>query len=163
MNTLLKIFQREKNAPKGLMPFEWAVVGYLVLTLLFILFTYTKVVNPESMLWGRFRILATMAALWGVYRLFPCRALMMVRITVQMSLLAWWYPDTFELNRMLPNMDHLFAQWEQTLFGCQPALIWASNCSSVIVSELMHMGYAAYYPMIVVVMFAFFFRHNEPP
>ena len=161
MNTLLKIFQREKNAPKGLMPFEWAVVGYLVLTLLFILFTYTKVVNPESMLWGRFRILATMAALWGVYRLFPCRALMMVRITVQMSLLAWWYPDTFELNRMLPNMDHLFAQWEQTLFGCQPALIWASNCSSVIVSELMHMGYAAYYPMIVVVMFAFFFRHNE--
>ena len=88
MNTLLKIFQREKNAPKGLMPFEWAVVGYLVLTLLFILFTYTKVVNPESMLWGRFRILATMAALWGVYRLFACRALMMVRITVQMSLLA---------------------------------------------------------------------------
>ena len=37
---------------------------------------------------------------------------------------------------------------EQSLFGFQPALVFASNFSSPIISELMDMGYAAYYPMI---------------
>ena len=37
----------------------------------------------------------------------------MVRIIAQIALLAWWYPDTYEINRMFPNLAHLFSGWEQ--------------------------------------------------
>jgi len=141
---------------------EWVVVSYMLLTTLVILFTYTKLVNPESMLWGRFRILATIIALWGVYRMIPCGFLMFWRIAIQMLLLSWWYPDTYEINRIFPNLDHIFASWEQQLFGCQPALLFSQAFTSPIFSELMHMGYASYYPLIFLIsLFYFFCRRKE--
>jgi membrane-associated phospholipid phosphatase len=75
-----------------------------------------------------------------------------------LALLSWWYPDTYELNRMLPNLDHHFAALEQTLFGCQPALTFAQQWDHPVWSELMHLGYASYYPMIGVVTLYYFFR-----
>ena len=105
-------FKIDKNPKKGLLPLEWVVLGYMAITLITMLFTYTKVVNPESMLWGRLRVLAMTIALWGVYRMIPCRVTKMIRIMAQIALLAWWYPDTYEINRMFPNLDHVFAGWE---------------------------------------------------
>lgn len=105
------------------MALEWVMLAYMILTVATMLFTYTKLVNPESMIWGRIRVLVMTGALWGVYRMVPCRATKLVRVTAQMALLAWWYPDTYEINRMFPNLDHVFAGWEQQLFGCQPSLL----------------------------------------
>ena len=161
MNYLVKLFKIEKTPHKGLFALEWVVLGYMVLTLLVILFAYTKVQNPESMVWGRVRIGAMTVALWIVYRLVPCRFTRLVRVVAQMALLSWWYPDTYELNRMFTNLDHLFASFEQQLFGCQPALLFSQKFPSHIISELMDMGYAAYYPMIVLVVLFYFFRRYE--
>ena len=102
-------------------------MGYLLLTLLLMLFTYTKVQNPEQMLWGRFRIVMLTLAMWLVYRLIPCRFTLLCRVTLQLALLSWWYPDTYEFNRMFPNLDHLFAGYEQQLFGFQPALLFSQK------------------------------------
>lgn len=155
-------FQLEKNPKKGLLALEWVMIGYMALTLVTMLFTYTKLENPDSMLWGRIRVLVMTVALWGVYRMAPCRITKMVRVVAQMALLAWWYPDTYEINRMFPNLDHIFAGWEQQLFGCQPALLFAKAMPWAVVSELMDMGYFMYYPMIgVIVFFYFFYRYQE--
>ena len=169
-----QLFKIEENPRKGPFLAEWAMLAYLALSTLVILFCYTKVQNPEAMLWGRVRILFTTAALYLVYRMLPCRLTRLVRIVVQMAFLSWWYPDTYELNRMFPNLDHLFASWEQQLFGCQPALLfsqtvgawhwpgldggWAVLNVNNFFSELMDLGYAAYYPMIAVVLLYYFFR-----
>lgn len=162
MKIFSEIFKIEKKPAKGLMAFEWVVLAYMALTLLVMLFTYTKLPNPESMLVGRLRVAVIMAAMWGVYRLLPCRATMMLRAAVQMALLAWWYPDTYEINRLFPNLDHVFATWEQQLFGFQPALVFARNFPSAVIGELMDMGYFLYYPMIGAVTFWYFlFRYKE--
>ncbi len=155
-------FKLEKNPKKGLMALEWAMLGYMALTIVTMLFTYTKLVNPESMLWGRARVLVITGALWTVYRMIPCRMTRMTRVLGQMALLAWWYPDTYEINRLFPNLDHLFAGWEQLLFGCQPALYFAKALPWAVVSELMDMGYFMYYPMIAIVVYFYFFcRYQE--
>ena len=152
----------EKRPRKGSLAPEWVAMTYLVLTLLIVFFTYTKAENPDAMIWGRIRIAVITAALWGVYRLIPCRLTLFIRVAVQLALLGWWYPDTYEINRMLPNLDHVFAGWEQDLFGCQPALLFHKALPWAFVSELMDMGYASYYPMIVtVVVFYFLFRYQE--
>ncbi|MGN0282415.1 MAG: phosphatase PAP2 family protein [Prevotella sp.] len=159
---VLTLFEREKKPHKGLLAAEWVVMGYLVLTLVLMFFTYTKLHNPESMLFGRIRIVAMTFALWLVYKMWPCRLTRFARIGAQMALLSWWYPDTYEFNRMFPNLDHIFASWEQQLFGFQPSLVFASTFSHPIISELMDMGYAAYFPMIAVVtLFYFFCRYAE--
>ena len=162
-NTVIKdYFKIDKNPKKGLMTLEWVMLGYMAITIITMLFTYTKLVNPEAMLWGRLRVLVMTIALWAVYRMIPCRITKMVRIIAQMALLAWWYPDTYEINRMFPNLDHIFAGWEQDLFGCQPALLFAKALPWAVVSELMSMGYFMYYPMIALVSFYYFFcRYHE--
>ena len=55
MKKLLDYFRIEKQPRRGLLAMEWVVLGYLVFTLLFILFTYTKLANPDSMIcaWWR--------------------------------------------------------------------------------------------------------------
>lgn len=157
-----QLFARDKKPRRGLVAAEWVIVGYLVMTLLLLFFTYTKVHNPESMLWGRMRVLAMMAALWAVYRMWPCRLTMLARITAQLALLSWWYPDTYEFNRMFPNLDHLFAGYEQAVFGCQPALTFAQQWSHPVLSELMHLGYSSYFPLIALVaLYYFFCRYND--
>ena len=35
---------------------EWVMLAYMILTVATMLFTYTKLVNPESMIWGRIRM-----------------------------------------------------------------------------------------------------------
>ena len=152
----------EKNPHKGLFAFEWVVMAYLAVTLLMIFFAYTKLHNPESMIWGRMRVVAITASLWAVYRMVPCRLMVLARAVAQMALLSWWYPDTYELNRLLPNLDHVFATWEQQLFGCQPALLFCQQMPQHWFSELMDLGYASYFPMILVVMlFVFLFRYKD--
>lgn len=157
-----QLFTIDKHPRKGLLSLEWVMLGYLVLTLLIVFFTYTKTENPDAMIWGRIRVAAVTAGMWAVYRMLPCRITLFLRITVQLALLGWWYPDTYEINRMLPNLDHVFAAWEQQIFGCQPALLFCEAMPWPVASELMSMGYASYYPMIVVVVvFYFLFRYKE--
>lgn len=144
------------------MPLEWVAMGYLALTFIIMLFTFTNLVNPESMIWGRVRFIVITAALWAVYRMIPCRITLLARVIAQMALLAWWYPDTYELNRMFPNLDHHFALWDQQLFGCQPSLLFSKTFHWAVFSELMSMGYFMYYPMIAFTAFYYYFmRYKE--
>lgn len=157
-----EIFRIEKKPIKGLLTVEWVILGYWVLTLLFVLFTYTKIQNPEALIYGRIKVLALTAAMWAVYRMIPCRFTLLCRIGVQLALLSWWYPDTYELNKILPNLDYLFAGYEQQLFGCQPALLFPEAITNPVFSELIHLGYASYFPLIAVVtLFYFFWRYSE--
>ncbi len=156
------LFKIEKKPRKGLLAVEWIAMGYLLLTLLVILFCYTKIHDPEALLMGRARIVVTTLALWAVYRLIPCYFTHICRVAFQLLLLSWWYPDTYEINRIFPNLDHLFAEYEQLVFGCQPALLFSRVVSNPVFSELMHMGYGSYYGLIFLVeLFYMFFRDKD--
>lgn len=155
------LFEIERKPLRGLLAAEWVVVGYTLLTTLLMLFLWTKLPDAEPMLMGRFRALVTMAALWMVYRLVPCRLTMLARVILQLAMLSWWYPDTYMLNRVLPNLDHHFAQLEQTVFGCQPALLFSQKMPWAVWSELMYMDYSSYFLLLVVVTLYYFFRRYQ--
>jgi membrane-associated phospholipid phosphatase len=147
---------------KGLLAVEWIAIGYLLLTLLMMAVLWDKLVSPEQMIKGRITFVLVTLAAWGVYWLKPCRLTMFLRIAVQMVFLSWWYPDTYELNRMLPNLDHMFAGCEQAVFGCQPALLFAQKVPWGWFSELMCMGYISYFPMMTILLIYYFsYRYNE--
>ena len=74
MNYIKKLFEIEKKPVRGLLAVEWAVVAYTALTLVVLLFTYTKSVNPEAMVLGRMRVLATIVAQTRAVPADPCGA-----------------------------------------------------------------------------------------
>lgn len=155
-------FKIEKKPRRGLLAAEWVVAGYLLFSLVLMILHWGQLVNIDEMLWGRFRYVVMTAIMWLIYRLAPCRLTMLARIVAQMSFLGWWYPDTYELNRMLPNLDHIFAGWEQSLFGCQPSLLFSQVVPYGWFSELMCLGYVSYFPLIVAVtLYYFLARYHE--
>lgn len=118
--------------------------------------------QPLKMLLDRGLIVMLTLALWGVYRWWPVRLMAFVRISAQMFLLGYWYPETYEFNSVRPNLDHVFARWDAVLFGCQPSLEFSRLCPWGWFSEAVNMGYFSYYPMILAVMvFFFLFRYEK--
>lgn len=101
-------------------------------------------------------------AMWIVYRLVPCKMMKFIRILTQMLLLGWWYADTYSINCLFPNLDHVVAHWDQLLFGCQPAMLFSERFNSPILSELFNFAYISYFPIILAVTaFYFFSRYNQ--
>lgn len=131
---------------------------YNLFTTLLIIIFYNRLSDPQSMLMGRFMILVGTFAIIYAYTRYPSRFLILVRMVTQMLLLNYWYPDTFEFNRIFPNLDHLFAAAEYNTFGCQPALLFEQVLSEDFWREVFNMGYWLFYPMITVVTFYYFFK-----
>lgn len=146
----------------GLLAIETLCLTYSALTTVAIALLWGRLDHPVSMLGGRAVIAAAIFVLYALYRRFPCRLMVFVRITVQMSLLNYWYPETYEFNRLFPNLDHLFASCEQYLFGGQPALWFSQALPGTLFSEAFNLGYFSYYPMVLVLMlFYFFCRYRQ--
>lgn len=160
--SIRKYIEIEKQPRKGLLAMEWVIVAYAAVTLLIVLFCSTKLQNPDAMVWGRVRTVAVTFGLWAVYRFVPCRLTKFLRVAIQMSLLAWWYTDTYNINTLFPNLDHIVASWDQYLFNCQPALLFAANMTQPLLTEFLELSYVAYYPIIITVcLYYFTTRYHE--
>ncbi len=134
----------------------------MLLTVVMMAVLWDKLPSTGAMLRLRLQYVVVTLAMWGVYRLWPCRLTMFGRVVVQMLFLSLWYPDTYELNRALPNLDHVFASFEQSLFGCQPALVFSQHVPYGWFSEIMCLSYVSYFPlMLILYLYYFFCRYHE--
>lgn len=159
---LKDLFSINKKPAKGLLPMEWAILAYTLFTLILIMFMFTRLHNPQQMIVFRAQVVGVMIAMWGLYRLAPCPLMMIVRVGIQMAFLADWYPDTYEFNRCFENLDHIFCSLEQTVFGCQPSILFSEMMPWGIVSEPLDLGYVSYYPIIgFTALFYMLFRQEN--
>ena len=156
----IKFLQKEERRYK-LLAVEKLNILYNLLTTLFIIVLFNSLNDPQKMLTDRFFILLLTFVPIFIYTRYPSPATRFLRIAGQLSLLSYWYPDTFEFNRIFTNLDHIFAQLDLTLFGCQPALMFEQVCSSFWAREAFNLGYFAYYPMIASIVFYYFFARNK--
>lgn len=153
---------KRTDVRRGLFPIEVVSLAYNLLTTLLICVLYVRMDHPGQMLLERVGIVAITVLLMLIYQRYACKLTSFLRTLFQLGLLAYWYPDTYEFNRLFPNLDHLFARAEEMLFGCQPAIEFGVHYASVWFSEAFNMGYFAYYPMIAgVVLYYFFARYRE--
>lgn len=136
-------------------------MAYLLFTVVIMVVQWDQLQTAEDMVKGRIQWLLVTLAVWGVYRLRPCRLTIFLRIAVQMIFLSFWYQDTYELNRTLPNLDHIFAGLEQSVFGYQPALLFAQKVPWGWFSELMCLGYISYFPLMSILLLYYFFKRYQ--
>lgn len=146
-------FNRTERRP-GLLPIEMVTLFYALLTLLMTVIKYPELHHPGVLLADRLLIILGIGILAIVYYYRPSEGTRLFRTIFPVTLLAYWYPDTYEFCSCYPYLDHLFAEADATLFGCQPSMVFSENFSGVFWSELFHLGYFSYYPMIAVAIVA---------
>ncbi len=147
-----------------LLPFERLTVWYSLLTTIIIFAFWAKLEQPIVQLIGRVSIVVGVIVIgWSVNRYFKNdRIAKLIRVMLQISLLPFWYPDIYEFNNLFPNLDHIFALLEQSIFGLQPAVEFSQLMPYKWFSEAIYFGYFAYYPMIVAtVIYSFFVKPSE--
>ncbi len=155
--TLFKAQERQS----GLLGVEKVTLIYTLLTTLIIAFIWKDLNAPEVLVLGRAGILAGLGMTLSLYRYKPSKATLLLRYAYTLSLLSYWYPDTYEICQVFGNFDHNFALADLTLFGCQPSLYFSQFLPSKLWSELFHLGYFAYYPMIALTILVPLFTRPE--
>ena len=145
---------------RRILPIEWISAVYCFLTLIIMLMMWSYLVEPTSMIICRAAWLIATGVMIGLYHHYPTRPMLFLRIALQMGWLQQWYPDIYEFNRMCPNMDYIFAGWDQQLFGCQPSLVFSEVVQSRFWSEAFKLGYVSYYPMILALVVVAY-RHSD--
>ena len=155
------LFTRNNRFSQHLLAFEWVGLGYTIITLIIIALHSPKIVNFESMMTLRALYVVVTLGAWLLYFRLPCRFTLLLRVIIQMVFLSWWYPDTYELNRILPNLDYLFAACEQAVFSCQPSLLFSQWVPWGWFSELMCLGYISYFPLMTLLLLYYFFRRYD--
>ena len=138
----------KKDYEKGLWSMESITLIYMLFTTILLGIYWKGIADPMSMIVTRLIMLAAMGFMYGIYRWHPCRALRILRVFPPLLGLAVWYPETYDFCSQLPYLDHVFAGIDQTLFGCQPALVFNTVVTSTFWSEAFNMGYYAYYYMM---------------
>ena len=105
-----------------------------------------------SIISGRVAIIAVTALLIWLYHSRPCHATFQLRVLFQIGLLAYWYPDIYNLASQMPSQDYMLAIADQTIFGCQPSVEFSHILSGTFWNELFNMGYFSYYLMIIAIV-----------
>lgn len=154
-------FFKPEEEKRELLAIEKLNLLYNLLTTLLVIIFFNRLQDPRAMLMGRFLVVAGTFAIIYIYTKYPSPATRFLRIVGQMALLSYWYPDTFEFNRIFPNLDHIFASVEYNLFGCQPAIMFEQICNHTLWREAFNMGYWAYYPMIATIVIWYFFKQQR--
>lgn len=143
------------------MPHEWTMLAYLAFTVCFMILAGSSLVNPGEMIKTRVIVLVVLAAGWCINCLKPTQLTRYIRVAIVLMTLGLWYPDTYEMNRLFPSYDHIFAALDQSWFGCQPSLLFSQKMPQWWASELFCMGYFAYFPMNYILVTWIAFRDQK--
>lgn len=134
---------------------------YILLTSLIIFYLFPQLPNANELLSNRILIVFTIISLTFINAIKDWDIIRFFRYIFLGALLSYWYPETFEINRVLPNFDFLLAGWEQMIFDCQPSVEFSKLFPQFWVNEIMNLGYFSYYPLIIGTCFYFYFINRK--
>lgn len=154
-----------KNCKKGLSGLfgaECVLLAYMDITGILMIFVWDYLHYPETMVLLRVGMVAYIFIAKYVYEIIPNKWVTAARVFMIMLTLITWYPETYDFCRIFPYLDHIFAQADQVLFGCQPSLEFVKAVNSTFWYEAFNLGYYSYYYlMVIMVLYYFFFKFSD--
>lgn len=134
---------------------------YIVFTSFLMLMFRHNTHNVETLLMNRFLIVAAIFILTFLGKSQDSELMKTIRILFIGFLIAYWYPETFDFNRNFANRDYLLANWDERLFGFQPALLFSHLIARAWLGEIMYLGYFFYYLLIVGSALYVYFKNRD--
>ena len=105
------------NPKSGLFMVEYASWFYGLLTSVIIFILGHQLVNPYYMIEVRFMLVGGTALLMWLYWIYPCKLTTFFRVAMQFFMLIFWYSETYEFNRVFPNLDYFLLIWSRHCLG----------------------------------------------
>jgi len=149
------------NRPIRFYSVEKLTFIYIIVTSLIILFLKPGVHIARELLGIRILMVCMIFSLAYLNSVKNWMIIRFSRFAFVGALLVYWYPETFDINRMIPNYDHLLAALEQNIFSFQPSLVFSQLYPQRWISEIFNMGYFAYYPLIVGTSLYFYLKDRK--
>jgi len=157
MAKLQKIAQSIKFTPT-----DWITLGYLVTTLLYIIFSSGQL----ELVWLHILIRFILIGFIGWLAWFTPKIRsdfwLFLRSAYPLILFGFFYSETDYLNNIVfNNLDPFFERVELWLFGVHPSVIFSRTFPQAWFSELMNFGYFTYYILIILLPLWLWIR-NRP-
>lgn len=129
-------------------------IVYAIITGIFALIFGVKENYLLTAIAYRALFVGVMIALVFVQKQYRAKVFWIVRVGFPLAIIAYWYPETYYFNEnIFPNLDHVFVNLDQALFGCQPSLEFHKTFPQTWINELMNFGYLSYYFLIALAVF----------
>ncbi|MDR0419735.1 MAG: hypothetical protein LBH34_05950 [Prevotellaceae bacterium] len=123
-----------------LLPVEWLSIFYTLLTGIGVIIVHSVIGGWVEMMLYRILIIVLILLLAYVENRYHYGFINFIRVSSPLLLLIIFYPETYQINKYLPNLDHVFANLEQVIFHCQPAEIFSQAANAKVFNELINLG-----------------------
>ena len=158
---LYSYFILKMNKPLSkLKSFDYIIILYIILTGLYMGFSFNQIENTGYHLISRFVILIF------IYLLLNYKSnhkiILFLRNFYPLLLLGFFYSETGFFNHLIfDNFDPALVKLEETFFGSQLSLEFSKTIPYKWFSELMHIGYFSYYLLTFGVPLLFYVKAPE--
>lgn len=132
-------------------PIDRITLGYIITTLLFIIFSSGRLELEWLHILIRFVIIGFIGWLAWLTPRLTSKFWLFFRNAYPLILIGFFYSETDYLNNILfNNLDPFFERVELWLFGVHPSIIFSSAFPQAWFSELMNFGYFSYYILVLL-------------
>jgi len=158
----IKDYFKVNKKDSGLLSVDIVMIVYMIITTIFTLYYGHRLEHFDLLLMRRALVITSIAIGYGLWRLYPCRALIVIRYTATMMCLIFLYSETYDFASQLPYKDHIFADIDWKMFGYQPSIEFCKSMTNVFWSEALYCGYYCYYYIMFLTMFVFIiYRYRQ--
>lgn len=137
-------------------------LGFLLITTILLICSWRQTENVVDLLIVRGVIFVVSLGFIFLNSILNSAVFNLFRNIYPILLAGYFYTETVHYNKLFfDNLDPLFIQFDQWLFGFQPSLTFSKYFSSAGFAELMYFGYFSFYCIILSFIFITFFKRKS--
>ena len=134
-------------------------LGFLFITTILLVCSWNQIQNIDNLLLKRGIIFSISLAFIFLTPMVKSVIFSLFRNIYPVLFAGYFYTETVHYNKLFfDNLDPIFIQMDQWIFGFQPSLNFSNYFSSAWFTELMYFGYFTFYFIILGFIFAMCFK-----
>lgn len=140
---------------------DFLFLGFLFLTTILLICSWNQTENVVHLLIVRSVIFIVSLGFILLNPIVKTTLFNLVRNIYPILFAGYFYTETVHYNKLFfKNLDPIFINMDQWLFGFQPSLEFSKTFSSSWLTELMYFGYFSFYFIILGFVFAMYFKRK---
>ena len=145
-----------------LIKIDFLFLGFLLTTTILLICSWNQTENVIDLLITRGIIFVISIGFIFLNPILKSSIFSLFRNIYPVLFAGYFYTETVHYNKLFfDNLDSLFIQMDEWLFGFQPSLEFSKNFSSSWFAELMYFGYFSFYFIILGFIIIMYFKHKK--
>lgn len=140
---------------------DFLFLGFLLVTTILLVCSWNQTENVVDLLLTRGIIFVVSLGFIFLNPIVKSALFNLLRNIYPVLFAGYFYTETVHYNKLFfDNLDWIFIQMDQWLFGFQPSIQFSKSFSSPWFAELMYFGYFSFYFIILGFIFIMYFKRK---